>query len=79
MDFPQYRKYKNNQSYFKIDSLIKFTEYKVFGSKIEKYYFEVKILPDRNFIYDMLNDFELHWDKINKSEFEIFISKFKSK
>lgn len=76
MEFPQYRKYKNDHSYFKIISATKFTEYKTLGSKIEKFNFEATILPDRNFIHDMLNDYSKHWDKINRSEFEGFISKF---
>lgn len=76
MDFPQYRKYKNGLSCFKISSLSQFVEYKTLGSKLERYEFEAKILPDRNFIQDMLVDFDLHWDKIDQIEFEKFITKF---
>lgn len=76
MKFPQYRKYKNGFSYFKIESTSHFTEYKTLGSKIEVYHFEAKILPDRNFISDMLVDYEMHWDLIEQDEFDKFIKGF---
>ncbi len=60
--FPQYRKYKNNKSFFKIISKTQFEEIKFMGEKMNIYYFETKILPDRNFIQDMLFEHEKYWD-----------------
>ncbi|HTL82418.1 MAG TPA: hypothetical protein VL651_11980 [Bacteroidia bacterium] len=54
MDFPQFRKYPNGLSFFRINSPDSFEELKRMGEKwmIETY--EVKILPDRNFVNDLL-------------------------
>ena len=74
MEFPQFRKYKNNLSYFKIDSSEQFTEWKKNGTMWEKSNFSAKILPDRNYVNDMLTDFHLYWDKISEEEFAQFLS-----
>ena len=74
MEFPQYRRYKNGKSYFKINSEEHFEEYKLLGNSLEQYEFVAKILPDRNYISDMLNEYEMHWDKINEDEFKAFVS-----
>lgn len=68
--YPQFRKYKNNQSYFKIVSKTSFEEIKREGNLWKFYSFEAKILPDRNFIYDMTFDYENYWDIINESDFK---------
>lgn len=70
MTYPQYRKYKNNQSYFKISSKNEFEEIKKESNSWKIYMFEAKILPDRNFIYDMTFEFENHWEVIEENEFE---------
>ena len=69
-EFPQYRKYRNNRSYFRILSPAKWEEIQLIGNKITVNTFEVKILPDRNFINDMLYDYENHWVKIDAAEYE---------
>ena len=73
MKFPQYRKYKNGQSYFKVTSESTFIEYKLMGHKIDEYSIEAKILPDRNYIHDLLYNYQEHWDKIDESNFIAFI------
>lgn len=70
MTYPQYRKYKNNQSYFKIISKNEFEEIKKENNSWKIYVFEAKILPDRNFIYDMTFEYENHWEVIEENEFE---------
>ena len=70
MTYPQYRKYKNNQSYFKIISKNEFEEIKWENNTWKVYCFEAKILPDRNFIHDMTFDYENHWEIITENEFE---------
>ena len=74
MEFPQYRKYKNGLSYFKIESKESFIEWKKTGNRWEKFEFKVKILPDRNYINDMLLDYEHHWDALSDLEFEQFLA-----
>lgn len=73
MKFPQFRKYKNNLSYFKITDNNTFIEYKVEGNKVNKYKVLAKILPDRNFISDMLIASD-YWDIISENDFELFVN-----
>ena len=75
MDFPQFRKYKNGQSYFEILSENEFLEYKIQINKVEKELFTARILPDRNMINDMLYNYEDHWDEVEKEDLEYFLEK----
>lgn len=68
--FPLYRKYHNNSSYFKINSFDSFVELKRMPKGFVLYEFSAKILPDRNYIHDMIFDYELYWNEIDKNEFE---------
>ena len=68
--YPQYRKYKNEKAYFKILSATEWEEIRVLGSKYLLHHFTVKILPDRNFIYDMTFDYEASWEKIEAEEYD---------
>jgi hypothetical protein len=74
MDFPEYRRYKNKQSYFKILSEEEFVEYKLIGKRMESHRFKAKILPDRNYINDMLYNYEPYWEVISEIEFQEFLS-----
>lgn len=74
-NYPQYRKYKNNKAYFKIISEKEWEEIQVLGTKHILHSFIVKILPDRNFIYDMTFDYENNWEKIEEDEFEEVLKK----
>lgn len=69
MKFPQYRRYKNGMSYFKILNDSEFVEYKKEGNSIVRYALKATILPDRNLIADMLHNPEPYWDVIEESEF----------
>ena len=68
--YPQYRKYGNNKSFFKIISPIKFEEIQVFGETISLHIFDAKILPDRNYIYDLTFNYKENWVGINPEEYE---------
>lgn len=74
MDYPQFRKYKNNQSYFKIKSTTEFDEIKLENKVWKIYSFKASILPDRNYILDMTTDYELYWDKITAEEFDAILN-----
>ena len=69
MNYPQYRKYKNNKSYFKISSSEMFEEILVSGTKHTLHEFTAKILPDRNFISDMLHNYSENWEAITEAEY----------
>lgn len=56
MKFPIYRKYKNNKHFFKIMSMDEFEEISFIGKKLIVTLHQVTILPDRNFISDLLHD-----------------------
>ncbi|MBI3509330.1 MAG: hypothetical protein HY064_01600 [Bacteroidetes bacterium] len=68
--FPVYRKYLNGRSFFRIDSMESFEEIRQLGTKwiIEKH--EVKILPDRNLVHDLVYDFEKFGVEIKAGEYE---------
>lgn len=78
MEFPQYRKYKNEMSYFKIPDRNSFTEWKKYGKGWEKIEIKVKILPDRNYLSDMLEEDSLYWDKVSAEEFNRFMLQVQS-
>lgn len=79
LEFPQYRKYKNGKSVFKISSPSTFTEIQVIGSNAIVHTVEAKILPDRNYINDMLYAYEANWDEITAIEYANFEEKLKLK
>ena len=70
--YPQYRKYSNNKSYFKILSPNKFEEIQVLGLKKTIHFFEAKILPDRNYIADLTFNYNEHWIICEENEYESF-------
>ena len=55
MDFPVYRKYTNNQSYFIITSENSWIELKKVGSKYLKFEFIANQFPEKLFIKDLLD------------------------
>lgn len=69
--YPQYRKYHNEHSYFKIISPDKFIELKKQGMNYVKYEFEAKILPDKNFIYDLTFDYKKYCLAISEAEYNL--------
>jgi hypothetical protein len=70
ISFPQYRKYKNEKSYFKVTSRTEWEEIQLIGSKYLLNHYTVKILPDRNLVHDMLFDYEANWIKIDANEYD---------
>jgi len=69
MQFPVYLKYKNNASFFKIVNYEVFEEVKFTGNKAELHIFKAKILPDRNYIADLLQTDSPYVEKISEEEF----------
>lgn len=68
--YPQYRKYLNNKSFFKIVSPTEWEEIQIIGSRHILNTFTVKILPDRNFMQDMTFDYKDNWEVISEAEYE---------
>ena len=69
MQFPQYRKYKNMETYFKIISEKEFEEIKVVGKKYILHTVKAEQYPERLRIQDMLENEEELWDVITEEEF----------
>jgi len=67
--FPQYRRYKNGLSYFKILSLTEFEEIRVIGSKRIVSHTEAKLYPEKVFINDLLFKYEDFAEEINAEEY----------
>lgn len=68
--FPLYRKYKNEASYFKVLSAEEFHEIKKTPRGWISFDIKASILPDRNYIYDMIHDLGEYWVEISKEEYE---------
>jgi hypothetical protein len=68
--YPQYRKYANDKSYFKVISSDKFEEIQIIGTKVVLHIFEAKILPDRNYIYDLTFNHKENWIECSAEEYE---------
>lgn len=75
VEFPIYRKYENEKSYFKVLSHSQFMELKSESKGFRKYKFEATILPDRVLIQDMISNKNNHWVSISKEEFELILAK----
>ncbi|MEO6883784.1 MAG: hypothetical protein ABI199_07145 [Bacteroidia bacterium] len=73
--YPQYRKYLHGKTFFKIHSADYFEEIQWMGSRCTVHQFQAKILPDRNFIFDMTFDYEKNWIEISEAEYLLAKSK----
>lgn len=71
MVFPQYRKYANNQKYFKILSDLEWEEISFIGKRSIKSTHKATILPDRNFIADLINDVPNFCEMITEEEYSV--------
>lgn len=70
MKFPVYRKYRNELSWFRIDSGEKFEEIRRIGTRFEVTTHEVKILPDRNMLHDLVYAYEGFALEITPEEYQ---------
>lgn len=68
--YPQYRKYKNGLSYFKISSPVLCEEIKVVGSKRLIYTIDAKQYPEKVFINDLLLNYTAFADEISEDVYE---------
>jgi hypothetical protein len=68
--FPVYRKYKNGLSVFRINSADSFDEIRMMGTRYLHSRHEVKTLPERNFVYDLVINYEAYAENISAETFE---------
>jgi hypothetical protein len=69
IQFPLYRKYKNNKHFFKITSAKEFEEIQIIGSKRIVRTIHAKILPEMNQVYDLVYNFEKFGGEISEKEY----------
>jgi len=69
IDFPVYRKYKNNKSYFKIIQPNLFEEIQVIGSKKIIKQIEAKLYPERLFVQDLVLNYQEMADEITETQY----------
>jgi hypothetical protein len=70
INFPVYRKYKNNASYFKILNPVLFEEIQVIGTKRVVRQTEAKLFPEKNFVHDLVFNYDGMAYEINASEYD---------
>jgi regulator of sigma D len=71
INFPVYRKYKNNKSYFKIINPRLFEEIQLIGTKKIVRQTEAKLFPEVNFITDLLLNYNEMADEISESDYQL--------
>jgi hypothetical protein len=69
INFPVYRKYKNNKSYFKIIQPKIFEEIQIIGSKKIIKEVEAKQFPEMLFISDLISNYSEMADEISEEEY----------
>lgn len=68
--FPQYRRYLNGHSYFKILSLTEFEEIKIIGKRHVLHHVIARQYPEKVFINDLLYNYDGFAEVIGEEEFE---------
>jgi hypothetical protein len=69
INFPVYRKYKNNKSYFKIINPRLFEEVMVIGSKRIVKVVEAKLFPEVSFVNDLISNYKHMAVEISEAEY----------
>ena len=69
-NFPIYRKYNHDKTYFRINSKENFDELIIIGSFYIYRNQQALILPEFILIVDMIDNLNNHWIQINEKEFE---------
>lgn len=68
--YPQYRRYHNGRSWFKISSPSEMEEVQQIGSRFVLHTLKATILPDRNHIYDLTFAYEPYAEVIAEDVYE---------
>jgi len=69
INFPVYRKYKNNKSYFKIINPLLFEEVQLIGRKKIFKQTEAKRFPEKNFVSDLVLNYVEMADEIDEATY----------
>ena len=69
IQFPVYRKYKNNKSYFKIINALEFEQIQVVGAKKIVSRAKATQFPEMSFIRDLIFNYEEMAEEIGQEEY----------
>jgi hypothetical protein len=69
MEFPRYRKYPHGGSFFEILSETEFRELKIVGDYYEIHHIKASILPEYNYVTDLLNNQDGHYVEVDAAAF----------
>ncbi|MEO6302093.1 MAG: hypothetical protein ABIP51_02865 [Bacteroidia bacterium] len=69
INFPVYRKYKNNKSYFKIIQPDLFEEIQIISSKIIIKQIKAELYPEKMFIHDLIFNYSEMAEEIGEKEY----------
>ena len=73
IQFPVYRKYKNNTSFFKVISRNNFEEIQLIGSKAKLNVISATQFPEMNHIFDLVYNYKDFGSEITENEWlEVF-------
>jgi len=78
MNFPLYRKYGHNRTFFKIISSKKFEEIQIVGNNYSIHEIEAKILPEFHYVNDLIINHNNHWEVIDEKEYEEVLKRCKN-
>lgn len=70
--FPKYRKYAHEKTYYRVDNEKQMLELSLLGKHFREQIIEATILPDRNFISDVIQNLDNFLLEISAEEFEAF-------
>lgn len=70
MEFPQYRKLKNNKHFYKIISETEFEEIIIIGKKRLSFFKKAEIFPDMVLVRDMLRLSSVDYQASTKEEYD---------
>lgn len=69
INFPVFRRYKNGKSFFKVISPELIEEIQVIGKRYVIHRIEIKQLPERNFLFDLVFKFENFAEEISPADY----------
>lgn len=78
VNYPIYRKYAHERTYFKVISDSEWEEIHIMGRNYSVHQFKATILPERNYIYDLTHDYQNNWIAIEANEYELVKTKTES-
>ncbi len=73
-----YRKYSNNQRFFKILDDTRFHEIQVIGNKFQQYLIEAKSYPEKLFIQDLISCSFDGIEAISENDFDALIDELRT-